>query len=193
MAALRARMPLARFHPVAQFAAALRALGPANFLYSDGDALFIHGHRRRHLAGAPAVPPGLHLLCRRCAPGQQVVLAASVALTSEPGWQPLAEGELVVAQRGPHRRALRLAFPEGDTPVMGNYWGGWGMGFGWPFMLLFWGLVIGALIALVTWLMRQNSGGAEAAHSTALEILQQRYARGEIGRDEYEQKKRDLS
>jgi glutamine amidotransferase len=129
MARLRARMPLARFHPVgdtdseyafcalldrlrvpaplherldvvAQFAAALRALGPANFLYSDGDALFVHGHKRRHRAGASAAPPGLHLLCRRCAPGQQVVLAASVPLTNEPGWQPLAEGELVVAQRG---------------------------------------------------------------------------------------------
>lgn len=129
MRALRARMPLARFHPVgdtdseyafcalldrlrvraplrerlevvAQFAAALRALGPANFLYSDGDALFVHAHKRRHSAAGPAVPPGLHLLCRRCEPAQQVVLAASVPLTSEPGWQALAEGELVVARRG---------------------------------------------------------------------------------------------
>jgi len=129
MAALRARMPLRRFHPVGdtdsehafcalldrlrapsplherfavvvRFAAVLRALGPANFLYSDGDALFIHGHTRRHRPGAPAEPPGLHMLRRRCAPGQQVVLAASVPLTPEPGWQPLAEGELVVVQQG---------------------------------------------------------------------------------------------
>lgn len=75
---------------------------------------------------------------------------------------------------------------------MGNYWSEWGMGFGWLFMVLFWALVIGALIALVAWLTRQNARGAQAAQSTALEILQQRYARGEIGRDEYEQKKRDL-
>jgi glutamine amidotransferase len=129
IARLRERMPLRQFHPVgdtdseyafcalldrmpvpappherlavvAQFAAALRALGPANFLYSDGDALFVHGHKRRHAEATPAAPPGLHVLCRQCAPGQQVVLAASVPLTGEPGWRPLDEGELVVAQGG---------------------------------------------------------------------------------------------
>ena len=122
MAALRARMPLRRFHPVGdtdseyafcalldrlsgaaarearlaavlQFAAQLRALGPANFLYSDGDALFLHGHRR--VSGA-----GLHVLERRCAPGQQVVLAASVPLTPEPGWRPMLEGELLAVRAG---------------------------------------------------------------------------------------------
>lgn len=128
MARLRARMPLGRFHPVGdtdseyafcalldrrmgaslelrvaavgQFAAELRALGPANFIYADGDALFIHGHRRTHVRGAPAAPPGLHLLQRQCAPGQQVILAASVPLTVEPGWRPLEEGELLVARHG---------------------------------------------------------------------------------------------
>jgi glutamine amidotransferase len=85
---------------VARFAAALRALGPANFLYADGDALFVHGHRRSPGAGKPAIAPGLHILQRNCAPGQRVVLAASVPLTGEPGWQPLREGELVAAQGG---------------------------------------------------------------------------------------------
>jgi putative membrane protein len=32
----------------------------------------------------------------------------------------------------------------------------------------------------------------EPREKTPLEILQERYARGEIGRDEYEQRKRDL-
>jgi predicted glutamine amidotransferase len=103
--ALLERFPVAsplrqRVAAVARFAEELRELGPANFLYSDGDALFMHGHRRRQSAAAPPTPPGLHVLCRRCAPRQQVVLAASVPLTGEPGWQPLDEGELVVALRG---------------------------------------------------------------------------------------------
>ena len=48
------------------FAADMRALGPANFLYSDGDTLFAHGHRRIHSDGEPAEPPGLWLLERVC-------------------------------------------------------------------------------------------------------------------------------
>ena len=106
----------ARIGIVGGFAAVVRALGPANFLYTDGDALFIHGHRRKHDEAKEAVPPGLHTLCRLCtlaegdieAEGlsiavgneQRVVLAASVPLTAEPGWRPLGEGELVVARRG---------------------------------------------------------------------------------------------
>jgi predicted glutamine amidotransferase len=37
-----------RFLILSSFAGELRALGPANFLYSDGDLLFAHGHRRKH-------------------------------------------------------------------------------------------------------------------------------------------------
>lgn len=73
-------------------------------------------------------------------------------------------------------------------------WGdghGW-MGFGWIFMLLFWGLVIVGLIALVRWLLVQGSAGRGAPGNKALDILRERYARGEIERDEYEQKRRDL-
>ena len=80
--------------------------------------------------------------------------------------------------------------------MMGNYWdgiGGFGMGFGWLFMIVFWVLLIGGLVALAKWLIRKDSTAAPAGRSRALEILQQRYASGEIGRDEYEQKKRDLS
>ena len=104
-----------RLAAVAAFARAIRALGPANFLYADGDALFAHGHRRNHPDGMR--PPGLHLLSRRCAagdarldtggltirattPGEQSgVLFASVPLTNE-GWQPLGEGELIAVRNG---------------------------------------------------------------------------------------------
>ncbi len=68
---------------------------------------------------------------------------------------------------------------------------GW-MGPGWIFMILFWALVIAGGIALVRWLGMRNSGGGDTRRRTALEILQERYARGEIEREEYEQKRRDL-
>jgi glutamine amidotransferase len=106
----------ARIAAVTDFAAAIRPLGPANFIYADGDALFVHGHRRFHGDGHPPHAPGLHVLCRHCAAHadaadfdgltlaadgeQDVVLAASVPLTTEPGWQPLAEGAIVVARAG---------------------------------------------------------------------------------------------
>ena len=73
----------------------------------------------------------------------------------------------------------------------GSY-GGWGMGFGIVFMLLFWGLVIFAIAALIRWLMTQSSPGRSSRDKSPLEIVQERYARGEIDREEYEQKKRDL-
>ena len=104
----------ARLDIVAEFAGALRRLGPANFLYSDGDALFAHGHRRLHAATKRAEPPGLVWLQRRCGSGeatfaasgvsiegarQAVVLLASVPLTDEP-WHALAEGELIAVHGG---------------------------------------------------------------------------------------------
>lgn len=71
--------------------------------------------------------------------------------------------------------------------------GGWGMGLGWIFMVLVWGLIIVGIVALVKWLMTQTSVGPRPPNKTALEVLQERYARGEINREEYEQKRRDLS
>jgi putative membrane protein len=68
---------------------------------------------------------------------------------------------------------------------------GW-MGPGWIFMILFWALVIAGGVALVRWLGTRNSGGGDTSRRTALEILQERYARGEIEREEYEQKRREL-
>jgi putative membrane protein len=56
-------------------------------------------------------------------------------------------------------------------------------------MLVFWALVIAGLILTLRWLMRQ--GGA-VRHDEALEILRQRYARGEIDKQEFETRKRDL-
>lgn len=121
-ARLRERMPAAaplaeRLAAVAAFAAELRALGPANFLYADGDALFVHAHRRSPGMGAPPAPPGLHLLQRGCAPDQKVVLVASVPLSGEPGWRALREGELLVA-RGGEVQVLTQINPGGAQAAM---------------------------------------------------------------------------
>ena len=73
--------------------------------------------------------------------------------------------------------------------------GGWGMGwFGSIFMLIFWGLVIVGLVLLIRWLVhttRRDTGPAQGG-SRAMEILKERYARGEIEQEEFEQKKQDL-
>lgn len=99
----------------AKFVEDMRALGPANFLYSDGDFIFGHGHRRTQASGA-IEPPGLWCLQRECAvdpealapagisvePGdaaQRIALLASVPLSDEP-WRPLAVGEVVVLADG---------------------------------------------------------------------------------------------
>ena len=68
---------------------------------------------------------------------------------------------------------------------------GWGMGFGMVFMLLFWVLVILGIVALIRVLMAQSQDRG-SRDKTPLQIVQERYARGEIDREEYEQKKRDL-
>ena len=107
-----------------------------------------------------------------------------------------------------------LLIPAGATVALaqgpGSYGGGfmgpgmmgsWGMGMGWPgmiFMWIFWLLIIVGLIMLIRWLVqsssrdnRPTSSGTPA--SRALDILAERYARGEIDKEEYEQKKRDLT
>ncbi len=74
--------------------------------------------------------------------------------------------------------------------MMGGYGGMWFMPI---FMIIFWGLVIWAIVALILGLT--SSGGTEhsSEHSgSALEVLKTRYAHGEISKEEYEAKKKDL-
>ncbi len=69
------------------------------------------------------------------------------------------------------------------------WWGTWGIGM-MLIMLLFWSLVIIGVVLGIRWLMNQ---GKESSSNSALEILCERYARGEINKDDFEAKKRDLS
>ncbi len=87
--------------------------------------------------------------------------------------------------------------------IWGGQYGGWGMmgpgmmgGFGWGwfmpiFMIVFWGLVIWGIVALVRGLSESRGYDSSKADS-ALEVLKKRYARGEINKEEYEEKKKDL-
>lgn len=68
---------------------------------------------------------------------------------------------------------------------------GYGMGiWGFVIMLLFWV----AVIALGVWLVRSLISTGTQSHSsgTAKSILDTRYARGEISREEYQQMLEDL-
>ena len=110
------------------------------------------------------------------------------------------------------------AFPAGSggwMPMMNMMWGGWSSpfstnqsnnsmmnfglvpfgGLGWIFMVVFWGLVIWGIISLV----RGSLGGGHMGghghgvhEKSLLEILKERYAKGEIDKREFEEKKKDL-
>jgi putative membrane protein len=56
-------------------------------------------------------------------------------------------------------------------------------------MLVFWGLVIAGLVIGLRWLIGQ---GRPTSRDEALEILRQRYARGEIDKQEFDARRRDL-
>lgn len=113
----------ARLAVVEAFAAEMRPSGIANFLYSDGEFVFAHGHRRTQADGTVA-PPGLWVRHRRRARAhvatiappaesgvivhahpdsmddfQEMALFASVPVTGG-RWSPLAEGEIVVVLAG---------------------------------------------------------------------------------------------
>lgn len=69
-------------------------------------------------------------------------------------------------------------------------------GLGWAVMLLFWGLVIVGIVALIRWLVMPNAGQGQTnstlAHKTPADILRERYARGEIEREEFLRRLDDL-
>lgn len=90
--------------------------------------------------------------------------------------------------------------PQGYGP--GHGWNG-GMGPGWMWGrpgiwmvigMLSWVLLIVGVVLLVIWaVLRFTTGRTGKVEESALDILKKRYARGEIGREEYEEKKKAIS
>ncbi len=76
--------------------------------------------------------------------------------------------------------------------MMGGWGGGW---FGGIFMIVFWILILVGLVFFIKWLVQSTNRGhtGAAGGNRALEILKERYARGEINKTEFETMKTDLS
>lgn len=56
--------------------------------------------------------------------------------------------------------------------------------------LIFWILVLVGLVLLIKYLWQ--GAGIRGGHESALEVLKKRYAMGEISKEEFEEKKKDL-
>jgi putative membrane protein len=78
---------------------------------------------------------------------------------------------------------------------------GWGVEpFGWIFMVIIWILVIMLILAIIRRIggghhgyMHMQGQDSLPGEKTPLDILKERYAKGEINKEEFEQKKKDLS
>jgi putative membrane protein len=79
----------------------------------------------------------------------------------------------------------------------GRPWDGWGMHPMWGawgismmvVMLVFWALVIAGLVLGIRWLATERRSPVP---DRALAVLRERYARGEINKEEFEIRRRDL-
>lgn len=78
--------------------------------------------------------------------------------------------------------------------MMDGYGMAGGFGFGWIFMVLWWALIVVGIVVLAKWMLAgSGSGGRGDGGGKALDILRERYARGEIDEQEFQKKKRDLT
>ena len=101
-------------------------------------------------------------------------------------WLGTVGGALAQAQNGP-----------GGYDHHPHMWGGeWGGGWGGMFLGPVFGILFIAAIAIAVVLVVRALGGGSAARGgagrSALDILDERFARGEIDREDYEERKRVL-
>lgn len=75
-----------------------------------------------------------------------------------------------------------------------NYGPGLMFNFGWIFMLIFLGLIIWGVIILIKSTTNNDRNGRidRKDEDKIIAILKERYAKGDISKEEYEEKKRDI-
>ncbi len=83
-----------------------------------------------------------------------------------------------------------MGYGYGYGPMMGY---GYGNPLGWIFMVLFWALIVVGIIALVRWMGHGHHRGLHDRGNSALDVLKERYAKGEIDKKEFDEKKKDLA
>ncbi len=106
-----------RFEVFRKLCEDMKLLGSSNFLYHDGEILFVHAHKRIYEEAGQHVgpkPPGLQIKkCWSCStqkevscpglkidmPDQQTVLVASLPLDDQ-GWEALDEGTILALKAG---------------------------------------------------------------------------------------------
>lgn len=93
----------------------------------------------------------------------------------------LAESVYQIAS-GVNIVALQRQMRPGSGAWEGGAWG-WGVGFLWP---LFWLLVLAALIGFIVYLLTRQTSSSNT--DQALNVLRERYARGEIEDEEFEER-----
>ena len=122
-------------------------------------------------------------------------------------WLLLVAGALWVMEDGPMPLLIRtIVLASGVAAAVPAWaaqerpWDGWGMHPMWGawgvwgismmvVMLVFWGLVIAGLVFGIRWLLTERT---PPAGDRALAVLRERYARGEISKEEFETRRRDL-
>lgn len=80
--------------------------------------------------------------------------------------------------------------------LMSQMMGAWGMGMmvlNFLTGLLFLALIVVGIIAGLRWIFGQGTPGLQNPRGSALDILKERYARGELTKEEFEVKKRDIA
>ena len=106
--------PLAdRLTVIESFARRMRERGAVNFLYSDGETLFAHGHRRTLPGEAISGDPGLYMLERdadtddgvpcmglSCNDGKGLQAIVATVPLDEQVWTPLGHGEIACFEQG---------------------------------------------------------------------------------------------
>ena len=105
-----------------------------------------------------------------------ILLVLLLAMPLTMGWGPGMMGY------GPWGHGMMWGYG-GDTPGVPNPQWGFGVFFGGLMMVLFWAAAIGATVLIG----RSLFGAQSAASSSPGDVLRQRYAAGEITKEQYEE------